>query len=714
MRFNSARAFAASLAVWAVLSLPAAAQPARETSLSRVPADAAFYSTSLRLGEQMKLFLGSRAFAKLRSLPAVQFAWQQFIKEAHKPGNPWDHVFKFLHAPENAELHELLHDVWKEEVFVYGGADSVEFLQLMMEISGATRFAPLMAQMQGVRPEQAQLNALIDSLKETKHLSVPNFVVGFRTTKGDAANNQLKRLEAVIRKEMDKHEHLKGRVKPFDEAGAKGFRVEFDGTVFPWDEINWDDVGDKKEELKELVEKVKKLKFVGTFAVKGQHLLISFGKDSSAIARFGGDGPNLAGRPEMAPLGKFANERLVSINYVSEAFMAAVGTKPEDVKELGAKAREALKQSPISEKLQDNIAKDIDALLKEVAESLPKPHASMGFSFMTSTGVEGYNYAYDKDPGPKQPLTILGHRGESPVLFVAGRDRDATPYYKHLVQWIQRFYGHADAVVTELAGEAQAEQFRAGVQQVMPFLKRFDDLTGNMFLPALAEGQNALVLDSKWKSKNWFPELDQKGQELPMLEVGLEFGVSNAELLVKAFKGYRELVNDVLVQARNFGAGIPEDGWPAPKTQKAGPATLYYWPLPQAGQDPQIMPNIGVSDKLLTFTLSATHAERLHRGGSPNAAIEKLAGGKTVSAAAGINFEALIAATKPWVDTFGVPALQEAADDNAPVGLRKADIAPQVAAAIDILSTLKSMMMVTYRDGNATVTHSQLTVKDIP
>ena len=49
-----------------------------------VPADAAFYSASLRLKEQLDIFLESNAYAKLMEIPLVQlakmqveFQWQQ-------------------------------------------------------------------------------------------------------------------------------------------------------------------------------------------------------------------------------------------------------------------------------------------------------------------------------------------------------------------------------------------------------------------------------------------------------------------------------------------------------------------------------------------------------------------------------------------------------------------------------------------------------------
>ena len=119
----------------------------------------------------------------------------------------------------------------------------------------------------------------------------------------------------------------------------------------------------------------------------------------------------------------------------------------------------------------------------------------------------------------------------------------------------------------------------------------------------LADAQTGLVLDSKWSSKKWFPELDQADTELPMLEIGLLFGVSDAEKLVESFKGYRKLVNDILDVARTFGGEmIPEGGWPVPKTQAVGAANAFYWPLPPMGQDAAIQPNIAVSKSMMSIS----------------------------------------------------------------------------------------------------------------
>src|SRR3954447_22126465 len=117
------RLAAVALAVVALAAPARAADPAPapDTSLALVPADAAFYTASLRLGEQLDAFLKSNAYAKLKSLPAARLAADHIREAAGKPDNPLGQVMQLLKDPANKELADLLRDLPRQEVFVYGG-----------------------------------------------------------------------------------------------------------------------------------------------------------------------------------------------------------------------------------------------------------------------------------------------------------------------------------------------------------------------------------------------------------------------------------------------------------------------------------------------------------------------------------------------------------------------------------------------------------------
>jgi hypothetical protein len=538
--------------------------------------------------------------------------------------------------------------------------------------------------------------------------------MGFRTNKADGAKNALARLERVLTQVMQQGPpELQGRFKREKIGDHEGLVVRLDGSMVPWDRINIAQYEDEKDEFKAVEEKLKSLKLAIALAVKGDYLLLSVAADTTPVSKFGA-GPGIGSVPEFAPLAPFTDKKLISVNYASKKLGELLATTPKDIDDMIKEAKEGLGQAPISEKLREKINQDIDKLAGEWKASLPKPAASMGFEFMTSTGSEGFDYVYDEaDPNARPLGNILNQLGGSPILAVANRGPDATPTYKKLVNWIKIFYGHAEEAAKELMDENQFEQFKAGFGQVLPYLQRLDEITGNQLLPAFADGQSALVIDGQWKSKKWFPELEQGDTELPMVEIGLIWGISDPEKLLEAFKGYRKLVNDIFGVVKAFLPGAPDEIWPQPDTEKVGAATMYFWPIPPLGQDASINPNLAISKQFLTFSLSAKHAERLHATSGNGDLFKDLAGDKKLLSAASFRFPELLNVARPWVEKFMVPAMMADAPADGPEGLRKADILPQVKTVFDVLSCLKSYREVSYRDSSATVTRHVTVVEDL-
>ena len=119
LRFHDARPLAALAAVLLLIG-PAPAQNTDltklDTSLKLVPADASFYSTSLRLGEQVDRFLASNAYAKLRALPAAKYAVDQLRTFATRPDNPLGQINQFFRQPANLDVslqNEIVETVLK-------------------------------------------------------------------------------------------------------------------------------------------------------------------------------------------------------------------------------------------------------------------------------------------------------------------------------------------------------------------------------------------------------------------------------------------------------------------------------------------------------------------------------------------------------------------------------------------------------------------------
>jgi hypothetical protein len=701
------------LALIAVV-LIAPARAADDTSLKLVPADAAFYTTSLHLGDQLDRFLKSNAYAKLKALPAVQFGVDHLRKESGKPEEPFGKFMQLLKDPANKELAELLTDLPRQDMFLYGGAGWVDLIPLLQELNSAQRFAPIQALLNGQDASKAQARSMLHSLNAAADkLRIPELVFGFKLSKAAPATAQIKRLEEYLTKVIADVPALKGRLKRTQVGGSDALTFTLDGSLIPVEQIPWSEIEEQEGEFQKLRLRLKALTLAVTLVVKNDCLLLTVGPHAGIAEQFG-RGPGLGSRPEFAPLAKFADRKIISVGYSSQALAASAATTAENVEGMLDLAKAGLDKLPLPEKRREAIDKDLKKLAKEMTAGLSKPGAAMAFAFLTDRGQESYSYAYGGDPTAvaAKPLTILDHLGGSPLIAVAGVIGDPTPGYRYTVTWLKIIYGHVEATAKEMFPEMwqQAEQSLA---MVVPYLKTFDEITGTQFFPALGEGEAALVLDAKWTSKEWFKEFDQGGKQLPLLEIGFVRTVKDSAKLVKAFQAYRQLVNEVLGKAKEFGANVPDDGLPKPEWKKVAAGTAYYWPLPPVGQDAQVQPNVALSDAALAFGLSVKHSERLLTQTPLKIDGGPLAEKRPVLGAAIVNFAGFFGAVQPWVMDLGLPRSLEQVPDNAPPGLGKKDIPDQVKTLFDVLGCLRMFTSVTYRENAATVTHSELVIRDV-
>ena len=159
------------------------------------------------------------------------------------------------------------------------------------------------------------------------------------------------------------------------------------------------------------------------------------------------------------------------------------------------------------------------------------------------------------------------------------------------------------------------------------------------------------------------------------------FGVSDAELLRKAFVEYKAIANDMIEAARKSeDIPVPADfrlpDAKVVRNTKKG-YVLYTYPLPeQWGLDGQIVPNAGLSEHVAVLSMSRAHSRRLLADTPPTVAGRPIPSDRPLAAAAVVNFAALIDAIAPWID-FCVhssmekpPEAEAGADAPAPVPAR--------------------------------------------
>jgi hypothetical protein len=232
-----------------------------------------------------------------------------------------------------------------------------------------------------------------------------------------------------------------------------------------------------------------------------------------------------------------------------------------------------------------------------------------------------------------------------------------------------------------------------------------------------------LVFDARWASKQWLTPLPATEKPLPMLEVALLLGVSDADKFRKAMSEYRTTLNEILAKAKDFappGHDVPQIQVPQPREEKSAAGTLFVFALPnEARLDPQVAPTAGLSNNVFVFSLSQSHTQRLlarkplKTDGGPLANPNRPLGAATIC-----NWPVFIDAVTPWVE-FGLAAIPDdeirlpLAGDNARGKKAKEEILREARVALEVLKCFRGWTSATYREGDARVTHIESVYKDV-
>jgi hypothetical protein len=715
-----------------LFSLPApAAEPVREnTSLKFVPEGASFYTTCLRNREQFDAFVNSNAYKRLVAMPALQMAIAQVQALWNDSPSPELAMFKEqLALPENKELLAVLADAASHEIFLYGDSGYAELLDLANQINRINSAAQLEALRTGEEPPAVMARQILAYLeKNGDKLKVPDTVIGFKLTDVKRAEGQVARLEKHLGDALAGNPTLKMRLKREKIAGADFLSFYLDGTLIPWDEIPREELGKDKEAFEKLAAQVKKMTVVISVGVREGYLLLSAGDTSEHLASLG-KGKLLADRPELAPLYKAGDKRFTSIGYVSEAFMKKAADASGQFDDLVNMAKQGLPLSGLEEKLQKELIADAEALAADIKKSLPKPGAQMEYSYLTPRGYESFGYDWSEHKGidGSKPLTILDHVGGDPIFFYASREKTSPDDYAMLTKWGARGVYYFEQIALKELDEKQREIYAKVKKEAEPLLKRFGVATSDMLMPALADGQGAMVLEAKTTSKAWHTAIPPSAKPLPLPEMAMVVGVSDAALLYKACSEYFAIVQEGLDKLHKAAPDeVPEIKLPGPQVKPVAGGRMFSYELPDAwGVDKQVVPNAGLSKNIGVLSYSPAQTERLLTP-TPVPAIGPLAKrSRPLAAASSFNFPAFIDMLSPWIDygfdmAAGLQIADEGEGDLGAGGLvLQADpgsvkfIREQVAVVLEVLKCFRGGSSVSYFEGPALVTHSEMHFQDL-
>jgi hypothetical protein len=694
-----------------------------DSAIKDIPADASFYYSLMRNREQVEAVLSSKAWAKLMSLPALAHVKQLAQDKANPVAGPLQQFQEWAKDPENRQLGELLLDMVSHEIFVYGGSNVTDVSNTFGQVMSA-------AQMEGFRQAmdeeftggkakpvddtKAARIILSELVKKPEALAVPEIILGFKVTKPEVAVAQLKRLEKVLPMVAEQFPDLKDRLQWIKVGDNEFLSLTIDSKIMKFDEQMIRQYEEKPGEYDAVVKRIQDLKITISLGVRGKHMLLAIAESTAAIAKLG-KGKRLIDTPELKPLAKYSDQRITDIAYASKAFRSRTGTSVFfnfDWPKLSAVVLESKQFASQKPEAQERIRKDLTAFSKEMQAGEPKGGASLAFTFLSSRGKEGYAYDWSEHPGldGAKPLSILDHVGGDPLIVAAGRSKYDSQAWPGLVRWAKVGFGYFEEYGVPAMKPEEQKQYQDVMKGALPLLKRFDEITGKMFLPSLADGQSALVIDAKLASKQWHNKLPPSPTPIVVPEIALVIGVSDAAQLQKAMGEYRTLVNEglALIREKSPNDKIPITEIPAPENRKIKGGTIFFYPLPEPlGLDKQLLPNAGVNEKVAVLTLSEGHSERLltatplKANGGPLADLKR-----PLAGAVFVNYAGLVDLLAGWAEAAAVFVPDQG-------DVKVADVLAQARIVFDVLKVFRSHSSATYFQEGALVTHSEVVIADL-
>ncbi|HEY7158513.1 MAG TPA: hypothetical protein VH575_31500 [Gemmataceae bacterium] len=706
------------------LPAPARAEDKKpDSSLGLIPADAAYYSAMLRNREQFDAVAKSKSWARITKLSFYQMAAFTLQQQYSNPEGRLAPLRGWIEQDENRDLLQTLRDAVSDEIFCYGAANWVTFVELYTQLNRAQQLGGVRQLVKDADDTKALEMAAPRSMlrvlaRNPDKVKVPDFVLGFKIKDAKKAEAQIKRLESLLGVLVMMQPILEGRVKRVKVGSGDFLTLKLDGEMLPWDKISLKDIEEAAGEFEGVEKNLKRLTLTISLGVRDGFLLLSFGSGTDGLKQLGSEGARLTARPELKPLVRAASKRLTGISYSSKALRTKSEISREDIDSLSVLAGQALDAAGIPEAKRKPIEKDLADLARDLKKNVPSVGASLAFSFLSERGYESFDYNHGDFPerDASKPLTLLEHVGGDPILAVVGRSKGTVESYQTMSKWIKIAYGHAEPLVVEKLDDKQKEKYQQVRTAFLPLVKRLDEVTSKMLLPALADGQGGFVLDAKWKSKQWQGAMPASDKALPMPELGILVGVSDSALLEKAVKSYAKILEDGIAKTREVApeGEIPPVKMPEPeiKTSKAG--KLFVFRLPKEWElDKQVAPTAGLSEKVGVLTLSAEHAERLLTRQPLKVEGGPLADTKRPLAGASyFSWSAVVDMLTPWV-MFG---LEQARAANALPGggdeKQAEEIYKQVRTVLDVLKAFRVSTSATYLEEGVLVTHSETIVRD--
>lgn len=713
-----------------------------DTSLNRVPDDVAFYFGKFRGGEQIKMIVNSRAWAKLVESPAAKLALKTYEMQKEDTSTPVGKIAMMLEDAQIQDMLALLADMFDDEAFIYADQSfvkSLSFLQKIQRFSqrefghiekeykNAHKLLREFEQGQEVQNVEAR-QKMLQQLREIQHkieigrtgrmfqfaaqnldtFKVPTIIFGSKLDDTKRAELNLGKLEFFVSIGLM---GLASQEPGIDLSGIQLSRqkinggnflvVTLSGKMIPWEQDrHLMEIVKNDENAQKVIEKIKNENLVIAMGVQGDYLLVSVGSSLDELKKFG-QGTPLVSRSEITRIEPYADKRFTEIAYWSKELTTLNFAYKKDADLALKYMLKKLDKTELPQEEKGTIRADLRKVSKEVKSILPEPGAVSSVAYMTATGQEQYVFSWATGGPTEKPLELLNHLGGSPILGIVVSCPFDVEKYDMMAGWVNTAWGYFGKYGLPQMPEAKQAKIKEAVDLFGPIVADLNKTTREKFLPAFG-GEFAIQLDTEL-TLSTIPEVNQP---MPMVEPAIILSVKDPKLMDDALKSYGKTIGDALAIVKMAKVKLPELA-----TIKGDAGTRYVFSLPaKCSVHTEIKPTVGLGKETLVFAATPEAAERLMKK-TPLTYGGVLTDAKKPRVMAGcFAWKNLLTSARPWIMFAVEESLKERLEECP---LTPNEIRSQAETILDVLLVIRKITFESYRDGKVTIQHSQIEVKDI-
>ena len=694
-----------ALALCATRFLPAAEKPSR-SGLEMIPADAAFFASWSRQGEQFEILRESQAFTQFMEIPRVREVLGPLILGEFDRDNP-NHVTmkQWLSQP----FVQAGIDAISQEIFVYGDASFTEFVDHYRDMVWSSREDRLEALVAGKMGHHAGLAADAVFIRELPSLHLPGLAIGFKVQDAMRARIQLMLLDGLI--------HLAMAGKDVSPVVRKQYgRETIQGQQFLTFTITGSMVLDsfelkrspkvQPETLAAFIKAFRQQELVVAVGMLDDYVILSAGGTTEHLHRLGQEEP-LANHPDLVRVEELGDKRCTSIRYVASDYRTAINTYTHRHDDLDEVFKQSLTDGTV---LTDEARVKAEEVLKTFREEKKRQQerepraASLGYTYLTATGYEGFSFDESGlGPQPASSMSVLLHTGADPIGVFAQR------HWIDTLEDYSRFSGQVATILGQvekwLSVEKEEELYARDQFRILA--AQFDTIMRQQVVPALTGAQAALVISATDRSRQWHAEIPVAEKPLPLPELALVVETEDPAALLEGIDEAYQVVKAAIRLVSDTVREIPPL---EPEIEDTALGRLYFLPVwPELTRiDPDLLaPTAGLSDRWLVVTLRPKTATALLRPTGwvpPDVAEDDL---PTLTSLSYVRPEKLTEIVLDWVG-YVEESLREAPSED------DAALLAVYRSVLRLVGCLKSYTRSVCWEGDTSVTHTVWRFEDRP